>query len=54
MTIKLIVAVKGSAKSGNYGHAGRAGKLGGSAGNALRKRLNQLQRKLDLPVSDRD
>lgn len=30
MTIKMIVAVKGNAKSGNYGHAGRAGKLGGS------------------------
>lgn len=29
--IKLIVSVKGSAKSGNRGHAGRKGKVGGSA-----------------------
>ena len=32
MSVKLIVAVKGSAKSGNYGHRGRPGKRGGSSG----------------------
>lgn len=31
MSIRLIIAVKGSATSGNRGHAGRKGKVGGSA-----------------------
>lgn len=30
MTIKLVVAVKGSSRSGNWGHAGRPGRVGGS------------------------
>ena len=33
--MKIILRLKGSSSSGNYGHAGRPGEVGGSAGNMI-------------------